>query len=136
MFDTDIIDGARVAYIEPKSLVHEILSYIAAQKIMAILCSENEGFDQANLGRVFSALHSRRIENNPNFVLTNEVSREFNLNPEGFKWLYLTHILVQELTLRATDYGVRHDSYITMTEYGEKVLNGLEEGEEVILYLD
>ena len=42
MFDTDIINGARVAYIEPKSLVHEVLSFVAAQKIMGILCSGDD----------------------------------------------------------------------------------------------
>lgn len=133
MFDTDVINGERVAYIEPKSLVHEVLSYIASQKIMAILCSDqDEGFDR----EMFGTRHSQRIENDPNFVLTNEVSREFNLNPEGFRWLYSTHILTQEFTLRATNNGVRNVDYITMTDYGEQVLNWLEKGEEVTLYLD
>ena len=134
MFDTDVIDGERVAYIEPKSLVHEVLSYIASQKIMAILCSDSE--EDKGEWSMFGTRHSQRIEDDPNFVLTNEVSREFNLNQEGFKWLYSTSILTQELTLRVTGSGTSHRNYITMTEYGEQVLNWLEKGEEVILYLD
>lgn len=137
MFDTDIIDECHVAYIEPKSLVHEVLSFIAAQKIMGILCSGDEGepdFPEPP-GHVLSS-HTRRIKNDPSYIQTTIVSREFDLKPNGIDWLFTTNLLRFEVTFEHSKGPIAHCNYVQLTSFGEEVLDDLEKGQEVELYLD
>ncbi len=134
MFDTNIIDGCRVAFIEPKSLVHEVLSFVAAQKIMAILCSDDET-DAPEI--VFGTSHARRIKLDPSYVPAVEVSREFDISPTGINWLYITNLLKPEFTLNVSLGGrTSQCNYLQLTSFGEEVLDDLEKGQEVELNLD
>lgn len=132
MFDTDIIDGERVAFIEPKSLVHEVLSFIAAQKIMAILGGNEE--EETDFGDWTS--QTRKIKSDPSYVPAVVISREFDINPSGINWLYTTNLLKPEFTLEVGKGPTSYCNYVQLTPYGEEVLDDLENGQEVELYLD
>lgn len=132
MFDTTIVNGYRVAFIEPNSLVHEVLSFIAAQKIMGILCSGGE--EEYDIGGW--TRQTQKIENDPSCVPQRLISREFNITPDGINWLYTTNLLKAEVTFEHGKGPTSHCNYVQLTPYGEEVLNDLEKGQEVELYLD
>ena len=130
MLDTNILNGCRVAYIEPKSLVHDVLSYISAKKLMAILCSEPD-----TKKKVFRP----GVEEDPNYILAKEITSEFNMNPTGFQWMASSNIILKQMSMKVKP-GLGHsqafDLYVTITSYGEEILEDLEKGMEVELYLD
>ena len=80
----------------------------------------------------------RKIQNDPSYVLSTVVSREFDLRPEGIKWLYSSNLLKYEMTMHTLSNNgpVRSVDYMQLTPYGEEVLDELEKGTEVELYLD
>lgn len=119
MFDTNIINGCTVTYIEPNSLIHNILSFVAAKKIMAILCSDDESIEDSNLIKI------------------NEIYYEFNLNHNQLNWLYALNILNCKSSLeKSANLIFHHVNYVSITAHGEEILDYLNKNEEVELYLD
>lgn len=119
MFDTDLIDGYLVSTVEPKSLVHSILQFIASEEMMSVL-----KFDTDSPGSTYP--------------LEKNIISEFNLPFSGLDYLVQSGLILSHYYPTGTPswasrliYGKR----MAITIYGGETLDELNAGEEVVINL-